>query len=73
MSIYYAQFREGDAILYSESEWFDTDLQPNYRKAIIEVEKPEVVQGAFDALKAACKAANPTIDWSDVPEIVREF
>jgi hypothetical protein len=70
----FVQFREGSAFLYTEDEWFKTaSLQPNYRRATIEVASEAQAQADFLAFREACRAANPTIDWSRVPVTVVEF
>lgn len=72
--MFYFQFKEGEAYLYTEEEWFLGNLLlSNMRRAKIDTPEKEVAEKAFDKLALACYKANPTIDWSGVPDTVQEF
>lgn len=71
--MFYAQFRENDAIFYTAKEWFDIDLQPNFRRVRINTENEVEATEAFRTLTNACFNANPTINWSNVSPLVKEF
>jgi len=71
--VFYIQFREGAAILYSEEEWFEGELQPNFRRARIDTQDEVLARWVFTKFRTACLDADPVIAWDDVPVEIEEF
>lgn len=73
MARYYIQFREGEAYLYDEQEWFEGGLLSNFRRAKFEASSREEANHIFDTLYQACKFARPTIEFDFVSSLIEEF